>query len=1043
MKKFLLASTVLTGAFLFATNVQAAECLTASNGTFAIGTNGAPNQNSCSISSVNSTIGNDSIWAGGFGVYSGRTSNTMTIENDFSTTVKGSAGIIVYGGGGTTATQSVFDATGKTINLTLENLTANPQTGAGDRIAKVGLGVSHGGMATIGTLNLSMLNLPSGSGGGTWGVGDRYEHYGVLAGSTVNAGEPAAFNGMQSKAVFDNLNITMQSEQGGWLFTRYPLLAGIRVIQGAGQSSGNGAAGYVEVKNDLNINLTAQGNDAIGIYVSGTEKDGVRPEVRIHNSNITITSTSTRANALRIGKELTVAGTGEGLITSTGNMVLDTLNAPNSSAIAVVWQGGALNADADTASTTIKAGGQAITVSASTDIASVQSQTSFNNLVATTSSATANLIDVMGANVDYLLSVRGTNSNLTAADEGYILNMTGGSVTQPSTTVFNFADGKMTGLVNKGANTTLDLNVSNNAQWILAAKNGTTPSTTATFDQLNLTSGAQIIAYGASDGSANFTLQGNVLSDAGVLNLNSGVAGDSLTIKGNYTGRNNALLSIDTFLGESGALSDRLVIDGGQIDGNTLVRVNNVDATNAGGNTEPGQGIKIVRAINGGTTTDDAFALDATASNAYTLQGQTMVGAGAYAYGLFKGAQSSTVTEDEYGETELQNDWYLRSQLKPVEPPVEPPVKPPVKPEEPPVQPPVKPPVKPEEPPVKPPVDPVEPPILPAPPVFQAGVPTYEAYPQALLNLNSLPTLQQRVGNRIWISASNGSPVEINVENTGLWSRIVGNHSHFESQKSTSGVDFNQNIFKAQIGIDGKLYSNDHGSLISGINGFYTTGKTKTKSFYGDGEITTDGYGLGGTLTWYGNDGFYVDGQAQVTLYNSDLKSNLANRNLVSSNDGFGYALSAEAGKRFKLDEKWSITPQTQLVYSNIDFDSFHDIFNADVSLKRGDSLEARLGFAVDYETSWKNDQGSLNRTHIYGVGNLYYALRSGTSVDVSGVDVSNQQQRLWGSVGAGGSYNWNDDNYSIYGEALVKTSLSGFGDSYGVSGRIGFRKKW
>ncbi|MBB4402820.1 hypothetical protein GGD52_003890 [Agrobacterium tumefaciens] len=35
-------------------------------------------------------------------------------------------------------------------------------------------------------------------------------------------------------------------------------------------------------------------------------------------------------------------------------------------------------------------------------------------------------------------------------------------------------------------------------------------------------------------------------------------------------------------------------------------------------------------------------------------------------------------------------------------------------------------------------------------PLCQAGVPTYEAYPRALLGLNSLPTLQQRVGNRFW-----------------------------------------------------------------------------------------------------------------------------------------------------------------------------------------------------------------------------------------------------------------------------------------------------
>jgi len=39
-----------------------------------------------------------------------------------------------------------------------------------------------------------------------------------------------------------------------------------------------------------------------------------------------------------------------------------------------------------------------------------------------------------------------------------------------------------------------------------------------------------------------------------------------------------------------------------------------------------------------------------------------------------------------------------------------------------------------------------------------------------------------------------------------------------------------------------------------------------------------------------------------------------------------------------------------------------------------------------------------------------------------------------------GGSYNWNDDKYSIYGKGLVNTSLSNFADSYTIKGNIGFR---
>jgi hypothetical protein len=49
-----------------------------------------------------------------------------------------------------------------------------------------------------------MLDLPRGS-------TERFEHYGVVAGSSVNSAETAAFNGMRSKAIFDNLNIKMSA----------------------------------------------------------------------------------------------------------------------------------------------------------------------------------------------------------------------------------------------------------------------------------------------------------------------------------------------------------------------------------------------------------------------------------------------------------------------------------------------------------------------------------------------------------------------------------------------------------------------------------------------------------------------------------------------------------------------------------------------------------------------------------------------------------------------------------------------------------------
>lgn len=540
----------------------------------------------------------------------------------------------------------------------------------------------------------------------------------------------------------------------------------------------------------------------------------------------------------------------------------------------------------------------------------------------------------------------------------------------------------------------------------------------------------------------NYTLTGSFQIIGGIIDLSDNIAGDVLTIKGDYVGSNDAALVIDTFLGGSGASSDRILNDGGTISGQTLVRINNIDVSDTGAETEPGQGVKIVRSVNGGTTVGDAFALDSNAQNAYEHNGRTVVGAGAFAYGLYKGASpTNTSTTDEYGEENVEHDWYLRSQLNETVPGV------PTDPVDP---------VDPTDP-----IEPDAPWVLPPPvePLYQAGVPSYEAYPQALLGLNGLSSLQQRVGNRFWMGAGNqvivqgadaiaspyAPPQEAGtlVNGNGMWGRIEGAHNKIDPRFSTSNTEYNQNVFKLQAGVDGMLTENDNGTLIGGVFVQYVHGKTKTKSVHGDGEISTDGYGLGGTLTWYGNEGFYVDAQAQATWYDSDLSSRIANLDFISGNDGFGYALSLETGKRIAIDPTWSVTPQAQLVYSNVDFDSFTDVFGAAVSLDRGESLQGRLGITLDHANSWQNALGMTDRTHIYGIANLYYEFMSGTRVDVAGTSFASEKERLWGGIGLGGSYNWNDDKYSIYGEGIVDTSLNNFGDSYAFKGNVGFRVKW
>lgn len=44
-------------------------------------------------------------------------------------------------------------------------------------------------------------------------------------------------------------------------------------------------------------------------------------------------------------------------------------------------------------------------------------------------------------------------------------------------------------------------------------------------------------------------------------------------------------------------------------------------------------------------------------------------------------------------------------------------------------------------------------------------------------------------------------------------------------------------------------------------------------------------------------------------------------------------------------------------------------------------------------------------RSHINGIANLYYEFLDSTSVDVSGTRFANSGDRLWGSIGTGGTF--------------------------------------
>ena len=145
-----------------------------------------------------------------------------------------------------------------------------------------------------------------------------------------------------------------------------------------------------------------------------------------------------------------------------------------------------------------------------------------------------------------------------------------------------------------------------------------------------------------NDGNSRNPFPTTTVTNAGLVQLGvPGVTppGTTLTVN-NYVG-NGGIMAMNTFLGTDGSASDKLVINGGTGTGQSSLRVTN--AGGAGAQTVS-DGILVVQAVNGATTTPAAFSLSGGS-----------ITAGAFDYFLFKGGVSPG----------SQDNWYLRNVLAP------------------------------------------------------------------------------------------------------------------------------------------------------------------------------------------------------------------------------------------------------------------------------------------------------------------------------------------------------------------------------------------
>ncbi|WP_246237913.1 autotransporter outer membrane beta-barrel domain-containing protein [Pseudomonas akapageensis] len=402
------------------------------------------------------------------------------------------------------------------------------------------------------------------------------------------------------------------------------------------------------------------------------------------------------------------------------------------------------------------------------------------------------------------------------------------------------------------------------------------------------------------------------LNNAGTIDMTTGssAATDSLTVHGNYTGSGGQLW-LQTVLGDDSSRTDKLVVDQGNISGNTQITVSNL---NGPGAATLNNGIEVVQARNGAVSSADAF----------SLKGGSL-SAGAYQYVLFKGGRSAG----------SENSWFLRNSV------VAPAPRAPVDPVQPPVTTPVEIPAE-----ILPTPAMDSPPLPPAVvgadpiPLYRLEVPVYSVVVPAaqLMLMNFLATFHDRQGEQSLLTETGFVPAG--------WGRVYGS----ELRKSWTGaasprLDGSDQGF--QVGHDGFASQTSDGlyqragmfvgksRLRGDVDGF-AGGFENTRA----GKTKLNGEHIGAYWTISEPQGWYIDLVAMYSWLDGDSRSE---RGVKLDTKGHGRTLSAEGGYPIKVSDNWAVEPQVQIINQQIRLDGQNDGIS-DVSFDSQDSTTARLG---------------------------------------------------------------------------------------------------
>ncbi len=501
------------------------------------------------------------------------------------------------------------------------------------------------------------------------------------------------------------------------------------------------------------------------------------------------------------------------------------------------------------------------------------------------------------------------------------------------------------------------------------------------------------------------------LSNAGLVTMGTGTPPGTVLTTTNYVGQGGTL-HLNTFLGSDGSPSDKLVINGGSADPSFM------SITNAGGPgaATTGNGILVVQAINGGTTTLDAF----------TLAGE--VRGGALDYRLYRGSPANMP------DPSVANDWFLRSTFTNGPGPEEP--------------------IGP-----TPPPEPLPPGVHP---IIGPELATYGVVQPIArqMGLTTLGTFHERVDDAASDAAclnttsdsaaiTKAPPVPYGNCRPAVWGRLFGQqiNSHYEAfadpraSGQVAGIQSGADIWRGSLipghsDTAGIYFAYGNGNV--GVDGLVTNAAATAYVLQHTGSLNLNAYSLGGYWTHYGPGGWYIDAVLQGSFYNGNAATQFANLPI----SGTGFTSSLETGYPIPLSwfgPGFVLEPEGQIIWQRVSFRDDNDGLGP-VGLGATSGASGRLGL----RGKWTISDPAGRVWQPYVLANVWrdWGANATTMFGNDSVPLLEQATRL---EFAGGLSAKILPGLSVYGQAGYQSAVSGTdgGRRDGVRGDLGLHYTW